>query len=245
MRPLGVLLPDGSPEQPASANNPRTSLAQWIVDPENPLTARVMVNRIWHYHFGRGIVATPNDFGRMGVRPTHPELLDYLANEFVAGGSIEADTPADSAQQHLPAIFQCLKTRPTRKTRRTRCFGSLIAGGLKPRIRDAMLAVSGASQSKDGRTQRHRADRQRTRERALQAVQWAVTPDPTEHTRRSIYLMAKRNLVCRSWKYSTRRMRWPVVRGGNRARMRPQALELLNGAFAESARRNPCEAARN
>ena len=86
MRPLGVLLPDGSPEQPASATNPRTSLAKWIVDPENPLTARVMVNRSWHYHFGRGIVATPNDFGRRGARPTHPELLDYLANEFVAGG---------------------------------------------------------------------------------------------------------------------------------------------------------------
>ena len=45
-----------------------------------------MVKRIWQYHFGRGIVATPNDFGRMGVRPTHPELLDYLANEFVQSG---------------------------------------------------------------------------------------------------------------------------------------------------------------
>jgi hypothetical protein len=50
------------------------------------LTARVMVNRMWHFHFGRGIVATPNDFGRMGERPTHPELLDYLANEFVNSG---------------------------------------------------------------------------------------------------------------------------------------------------------------
>ena len=70
----------------ATTERPRAELAKWIVDPENPLTARVMVNRIWEYHFGSGIVATPNDFGRMGARPTHPELLDYLANEFVAHG---------------------------------------------------------------------------------------------------------------------------------------------------------------
>src|SRR6185369_7210926 len=86
MRPLGVLLPDGTPELPKDVKQPRAELAKWVADAENPLTARVMVNRIWQYHFGRGIVATPNDFGRMGVRPTHPELLDYLANEFVKSG---------------------------------------------------------------------------------------------------------------------------------------------------------------
>ena len=86
MRPLGVLLPDDSPELPENMDHPRTELAKWITAPENPLTARVMVNRIWQYHFGRGIVATSNDFGRMGTRPTHPELLDFLANEFVSCG---------------------------------------------------------------------------------------------------------------------------------------------------------------
>jgi hypothetical protein len=64
----------------------RTALAKWLTDPANPLTARVMVNRIWHYHFGRGIAGTPSDFGVMGERPTHPELLDYLTREFVRGG---------------------------------------------------------------------------------------------------------------------------------------------------------------
>ena len=86
MRPLGVLLPDGAPELPADTKAPRVELAKFITDPENPLTARVMVNRIWQYHFGRGIVSTPNDFGRMGGRPSNRELLDYLANQFVAGG---------------------------------------------------------------------------------------------------------------------------------------------------------------
>jgi hypothetical protein len=64
----------------------RLALAQWITDPRNPLTRRVIVNRLWHYHFGQGIVNTPSDFGHGGDRPSHPELLDWLADELLARG---------------------------------------------------------------------------------------------------------------------------------------------------------------
>lgn len=74
-------LPADAPEQQR-----RLALADWIVNPQNPLTARVMVNRIWHYHFGTGLVDTPSDFGLNGTKPTHPELLDWLASEFIARG---------------------------------------------------------------------------------------------------------------------------------------------------------------
>jgi mono/diheme cytochrome c family protein len=69
----------------------RVALARWLANPKNPLTWRSIVNRVWHYHFSQGIVATPSDFGRMGSPPTHPELLDWLAAEFRdGGGSLKA-----------------------------------------------------------------------------------------------------------------------------------------------------------
>lgn len=71
------------PGKQAHSSGRRTALAKWIASPQNPMTARVIVNRIWGWHFGRGIVPTPNDFGKLGEQPTHRELLDWLASEFV------------------------------------------------------------------------------------------------------------------------------------------------------------------
>ena len=77
----GLDLPADSPEQ-----SRRLALAKWLTDPANPLPARVIVNRLWQHHFGRGLVATPSDFGHMGGKPTHPELLDFLASELIRNG---------------------------------------------------------------------------------------------------------------------------------------------------------------
>ncbi|HVJ85299.1 MAG TPA: PSD1 and planctomycete cytochrome C domain-containing protein [Caulifigura sp.] len=77
-------IPDKDPARKTSGR--RLALAKQLTDPRHPLTSRVLVNRVWHHHFGRGIVSTLGDFGALGNKPTHPELLDWLADEFVSGG---------------------------------------------------------------------------------------------------------------------------------------------------------------
>jgi cytochrome c553 len=85
--PRGFLQILGGQTVPAEyKGSGRDLLADWITDPKNPLTARVMVNRVWLWHFGRGLVNTPNDFGKRGEAPSHPELLDYLTSRFIEDG---------------------------------------------------------------------------------------------------------------------------------------------------------------
>jgi len=111
---------------PDAAQLSRAALADWIASPKNPLTARVMVNRIWQHHFGRGLVATPSDFGTHGAKPTHPELLDWLASEFIAHGW---------------SVKQMHRVMMTSETYRQ---SSAIAD-LGLRIADSNAAASGAS----------------------------------------------------------------------------------------------------
>src|SRR5206468_9015595 len=86
MRLPSAFLPAEAPELPADTRNPRALLARWITSPDNPLAARILVNRVWQYHFGKCIVESANDSGAHGAPPRHPELLHWLACEFLASG---------------------------------------------------------------------------------------------------------------------------------------------------------------
>ena len=148
---LGKIVPRGFPkiltgdrQEPIAAGSGRLELANWLTRTDNPLTARVMVNRIWQHHFGEGLVRSPNDFGERGERPTHPELLDYLAARFVESGwSIKA--------MHrlivLSSVYQqSSSTNATALARdpENRLFGRMNRQRLDAEaIRDSLLSVSG------------------------------------------------------------------------------------------------------
>jgi hypothetical protein len=144
--PRGFLTILGGPGLPAAhKGSGRDYLANWIADPNNPLTARVMVNRIWQYHFGKGIVPTPNDFGSRGGAPTNPELLDYLAAQFIKSGwSIKA-------MHRIIMLSHAYQLNPTddRRNSEIDANNDLLWRFNRRRlsaeeIRDAMLAVSGS-----------------------------------------------------------------------------------------------------
>ncbi|HXG11979.1 MAG TPA: PSD1 and planctomycete cytochrome C domain-containing protein [Gemmataceae bacterium] len=165
----------------------RLELAGWLTDPHNPLTARVMVNRIWQYHFGRGIVATPSDFGVRGEKPTHPELLDWLARRFIdSGWSIKAmhrlivlsRTYQLSSRDHpANAMADPGNTLRWRYNRHRLDAES---------IRDAMLAVSGGLDRSPGGP--HPFPNQTTWDFTQHKPFKAVY----ETNRRSVYLMTQR-----------------------------------------------------
>ena len=133
----------------------RLTLAHWITRSDHPLTARVIVNRIWQQHFGVGLVDTPSDFGRNGTRPTHPELLDWLADELVHPnrGSKEP-MPLPWTLKRLHRLILCSATWKQSGTPRTEALrtdaGNRLLWRFQPRrleaegIRDTILAVSGS-----------------------------------------------------------------------------------------------------
>jgi hypothetical protein len=138
-----------SPDEPESQR--RLKFAHWITSPQHPLTARVMVNRLWHYIFGQGIVSTPGDFGKNGSPPSHPELLDWLADELVTSGW---SLKAVQRQILLSAAFQ--QSAAPRAGALTADAGAQFLWRFPPRrmeaeaIRDAMLTVSGSLDLKMG-----------------------------------------------------------------------------------------------
>ncbi len=257
MRPLGVLLAEGTPEQSETTKKPRSELAKWIVDPENPLTARVMVNRIWQYHFGRGIVATSNDFGRMGSRPTHRELLDYLANEFVSGGFsikhihrliLNSNTYQQSSQAPSDPVLKALVMKKDPENKLLWRFNRQRLDA--EQIRDAVLAVAGTLNPKQGGPSIMIPIDQGLVSTLYKPSQWVPAEDPAEHYRRSIYLIVKRNLRLSFMEVFDAPDAQVSCSRRESSTHAPQALELLNGTFANEqaealARRLEVEAGKN
>ncbi len=235
MRPLGVLVPDETPELPLGTPDPRRKLADWVTDPAHPLTARVMANRVWHYHFGRGIVGTPNDFGRMGLRPTHPELLDWLANRFVEGGwklkPLHKLILLSRAYQQSSNSPQ--ETVAKAKDPDNKLFWRFNRRRLEAEeIRDASLAVAGALNLKAGGPSVIVPVEPELVNLLYKPSQWAVTPDPAEHDRRGVYLLQKRNLRLPFMEvFDSPDLQLSCARR-EQSTHAPQALELLNGDFA-------------
>ncbi len=234
---LGLPAPKLS-ERPneAKSTGRRSVLANWIASPQNPLTARVMVNRIWQKHFGTGIVPTPDDFGQTGERPTNQPLLDYLASEFVASGW--------KVKRMHRLIMTSRAYRMSSRADNRKAIAADEANTLLWRqnlrrveaevIRDTMLAVAGTLNTKRGGPSVFP-----TLPKEVHGTQdssgkgWADSPTE-EQNRRSVYLVVKRALKvplleCLDFANSAS----PVaVRPSTTTA--PQALMLLNDAFVQA-----------
>jgi hypothetical protein len=217
----------------------RLALARWVTRPDHPLTARVMANRLWQHHLGRGLVATPNDFGTGGAAPTHPELLDWLANEFVQHGW---------SVKHMQRLIvlsnvYCQDSRAVTPEARRRDPDNRLLWRQRPRrlegeaLRDGVLAVAGTLNREQGgpmvRVPLEPAVYDLIFTEAEPDGLWPTTPDPRQHVRRSVYLFAKRNVrlpLFEAFDKPDTLTSCPVRPVSTFA---PQALILFNGPFLQ------------
>ncbi|QDU64262.1 Planctomycete cytochrome C [Planctomycetes bacterium Pan216] len=194
---LGVpdpTIPIAGNDAPTSGR--RTVLADWIASEENPLTARVMANRVWQHHFGRGIVASPNDFGMAGLKPTHPELLDWLASEFVQMGwrlkpLHRLIMTSNTYQMSSRANPKALAADPDNETFWR--FNMRRLGAEE--LRDSILSVIGSLNPKMGGPSIYSFIQDEVLQgQSLPGEGWGKSP-PAEQNRRSVYIHVKRSLI--------------------------------------------------
>jgi hypothetical protein len=232
VRPLGILVPEGAPEAPLDTATPRLKLAQWIADPANPLTARVMVNRAWQYHFGRGIVSTPNDFGRMGASPSHRELLDWLASRFIEGGW---RLKPIHRMILLSSTYRQSSISPIEKAALEKDADNALLWKFTHRrldaeeIRDAMLSASGRLNPKAGGPSFMVPIDPELVLLLKRPQYWAPTRDKSEYNRRSLYMIYKRNLRLPFEEVFDAPDTLLSCARREQSTHAPQALEMLNG----------------
>ncbi|HEY2882800.1 MAG TPA: DUF1549 and DUF1553 domain-containing protein [Pirellulales bacterium] len=230
------------PKAEPNSTGRRSALANWLTRPDHPLTARVIINRLWQSHYGQGIVATPNDFGAMGGNPSHPELLDWMAAELVENGwhlkpiqrlmvlsatYCQTSKVDPSSANYAAAMAADAANNLLWHARRQRLDGG--------ELRDAVLDVTGLLNDQMYGPSVHPELPQ-----VLADSRYGWDPDEKEadRNRRSIYVFARRNL------------RLPMLEAFDQPDMQnscprrtntvtaPQALELLNGELAENSARH-------
>jgi hypothetical protein len=235
-RPPSVMVADDLSDLPADAPNPRRQLARWLTDPANPLTARVIVNRLWQGHFGTGIVKTANNFGVNGERPTHPQLLDYLAAQLAEEGwhlkplhRMILLSCAYRQSNVSPITTSAMKIDPDDRYLWRFPRRRLSA----EEIRDAMLSASGKLNiSKVGGPSVMVPVDKELIALLYKPSQWQVATKQEEQFRRSIYLIAKRNLRLPFMETFDQPALQTSCSRRESSTHAPQALEMLNGRLA-------------
>jgi mono/diheme cytochrome c family protein len=198
----------------------RLSLARWMADEQHPLTARVIVNRVWQHHFGVGLVSTANDFGLMGAAPSHPELLDWLAHWFM-----------HDAQWSLKKLHRLMLTSRAWQSRKSADSVVRYRRLEVEAIRDSILAVSGTLNSKrSGPGMRPPIPQAAIEANTDKDKVWKPS-DEAEASRRSIYVLVKRGLIVPM--FETLDLADTVSSCPQRAvtTVAPQALTMFNGEF--------------
>jgi mono/diheme cytochrome c family protein len=225
------------PEFPAAPADAKTSyrrrgFAEWLVSPDNPLTARVMVNRLWQHHFGEGIVRTPSNFGKMGELPSHPELLDWLAVEFVERGwSVKAMhrlmLTSDAYLASSRDIAANVAIDPE-----NRMFWRMPRQRLEAEaMRDTILATAGSlDRTLGGPNVFPYIDPDLFEVSSKR--NWPGKPDSDPSTwRRSVYVFSKRSIRYPLFEAFDQPNLVNSVDRRNRSTVAPQALLLMNNAF--------------
>ncbi|MCI0387246.1 MAG: PSD1 and planctomycete cytochrome C domain-containing protein [Acidobacteria bacterium] len=224
--------PAAIPPKNGVSSGRRHALARWIASPDNPLTARVMVNRIWHWHFGRGIVATPSNFGKMGAKPSHPELLDWLATEFIRQGWGVKQMHRmimNSETYKLASSFSQaanLEKDPTNIYLWRFPLRRLEAEA----IRDVILSASGQINLQAGGQPFFPAIPKSVRESYLQG-KWVMTREEPSTWRRSVYAYWKRGLKYPMFEVHDQPDPNVTCEMRNTTTVPTQALTLLNNEF--------------
>jgi hypothetical protein len=224
-----------TPAPAAKTTGRRAVLVQWIASRDNPLTARVLVNRLWHYHFGRGLVATPSDFGHTGNPPTHPELLDWLASEFIDGGwklkRMHRLIMLSRTYQQSSHISndRAVVIDPDNTLLWRQNLRRLEAEA----IRDAILAVSGQLNLKmGGRGVFPTLSREVLSTQSHPGLGWD-TSSKEEQARRSVYIFVKRTLGVPLLETFDMASADTPTAARTTTTIAPQALLLLNSSFVE------------